>query len=504
MKRIVTLLLAMLPLSGAFAQTASDRGISVNFSVRRLDDAKAPPRAGEDAEVAVRVHDKTGAPIRGAGVNGWLSMHPAGAPPLGSRECVARVATFTAGGLFNQPALDLNTYRVVVLNADATLSVIDPKVAFGGTSLLAIVQLEAPAEDWTVDRERRRIFVAMPGVGKVAVVDTTTWKVIASIQAGPRAGRVVTQPDGGYVWVAYDGGVAAIDPRKASVVARIRTGSGAHDLAVSDDSETLFVTNAESGTTSVVDVHALAVAHQVRSGGNPVSVAWSQLARNAFVTSGRDGAIVAIDPHRAEPRARITAAAGISRIRFAPGGRLAFITNPDKDAVYILDATSNRIVQTAIVEKGPFEVTFSETIAYVRHLHSETVLMITLANVGSAGAKVSVADFPGGQRAFGATGVPPIPADGIVQAAGENAVLVTNPADGEIYYYREGMAAPSADLSGYSHVPRAILVVDRSLREVKPGLFTAIATMPKPGLYDVALFVDAPRVVTCFQLTVDR
>ena len=501
MKRILALSIALLPLLGAFAQSATDRGIAVEFDAHRLDGAKEL-REGDDAEVFVRVHDKSGAPIAGAGINGWLALHQQGAPPLQHNDCVARVATFTAGGLFRQPALDLNVYRVVILNADATLSVVDPKISFGGTSLLDMVQLEAPAEDWTIDSARRHIFLAMPAAGKVAVVDTATWKIVANIEIGPHTSRVLLQPDEGYLWATYDAGVAAIDPRKLSVVARIKTGGGGHDLAVTDDSRNLLVTNAQSGTTSVIDVRTLSVARQVGSGANPVSVAWSQLARAAYVASGSDGAVTAVDPRGREARAHIATVPGITRIRFAPGGRLAFITNPKKDAVYIVDATTNRVVQTAAVEKGPFEVTFSDTIAYVRHLFSETVLMITLANVGKQGAPVSVADFPVGQRAFGDTGVAPIPADGIVQTPGENAVLVTNPADGNIYYYREGMAAPSGNIPAYSHVPRATLIVDRSLREVKPGLFTTIARMPQAGTYDVALFVDSPRVVTCFQLTV--
>ncbi len=498
-----TRLLASLSLALlASAQASTDRGITVDFAIHRTDAVKAPLKAGSDAEVAVRLRDRTGAPISAAGVNGWFSPHRPGAPPLAREECVSRVAAFTAGGLFRQPALDLNVYRVAVLNADPTISIIDPKVTFGGTGLLAIVQLESPGEDWTLDRDQR-LFVAMPGAGKVAVVDTSAWKVTSNIDVGPHSGRIIIQPDGGYIWVAYDGGVVAIDPRQARVVKRIKTGSGGHDLAVSDNSAALFVTNSESGTTSVIDVKTVAVARQIRSGANPVSVAWSPLARAAYVASGSDGVITAVDGGNAGAWASVKAAEGISRIRFAPGGRFAFITNPAKDAVYVLDAPSNRIVQTAAVKKGPFEVTFSDTIAYIRHLGSETVLMITLSNIGKPDEPVSVADFPGGQRPFGAKGIAPISADGIVQAAGENAVLVTNPADGEIYYYREGMAAPSADLSAYSHTPRATLVIDRSLREVKPGLFTTIARMPKAGEYDVALFVDSPRVVTCVQVTVE-
>jgi len=479
----------------------NDGGIAVHFSLRALNpDARI--RENDGAEVTVRVTDREGTPISGAGINGWFAPHPPGAPALDHGQCVERVATYTAGGLFNQPPLDLNVYRVAILNADPTISIVDPQISFGGTRLLAMVEIESPGEDWVASRDRRRLFVAMPAAGKVAMIDTTTWKVLANIATGAKTSRLVMQRDGGYVWAAHDAGVTAIDATTGAIVARIDTGHGPHDLALSDDDRTLFVTNAGAGTTSIVDVRKLAVVRHVPTGANPVSVAWSQLAGAAYVVSGSDGAIIAVDPLRAEPRARIAAVAGLTRIRFAPGARLGFITNPTHDKVYIVDAATNRIIQTAAVEKEPFEVTFSDTIAYIRHLGSETVLMIPLAGAGNPGAHVTVADFPGGQRAFGATGVAPIPADGIVQAAGENAVLVTNPADGEIYYYREGMAAPSGDLPAYSHTPRAALVIDRSLREVKPGIFSTVATMPRAGTYDVALFIDSPRAVTCFQVTV--
>jgi len=58
--------------------------------------------------------------------------------------------------------------------------------------------------------------------------------------------------------------------------------------------------------------------------------------------------------------------------------------------------------------------------------------------------------------------------------------------------------------SNYSREPRAILVVDRTLRERARGVFATTARLPAPGNYDVALLVDSPRVVQCFPVTVER
>lgn len=474
---------------------ATDSGFAVSLAVRE-------PLAHSDAEVRLRIEDTAGMPLTGAGVNGWFSVHAADAPPLDRQQCVQRIARFTAGGLFHQPALDLNVYHVVVLNEDATLSVLDPRFSFGGSRLLAMVQLPSPGADWVLSKDGRQLFVATPEAGQVAIVDTVRWKVIASLDGLRGANRIIGQPDGGYVWIAYDDGVAAIDPAKNRVVKRIATAAGPHDLALSGDQRTLFVSNAAAGTTSVIDVHALRVVQTIATGTRPVSVAWSTLANAAYVVSERDGVVFALDAKQPKPRATIPSVTGTTRIRFAPGGRLGFIVNPGKNSVYVLDTAVNQIVQTAVVEREPFEVTFSDSLAYVRHLQSETVLMIPLAAAGTPGAQVTVADFPGGQRGFGATGVAPLAAEGIVGTPGGDAVLVTNPSDKQIYFYKQGMAAPMGSLSAYSHVPRATLVVDRTLRETKPGHYETTATMPKPGIYDVAVFVNSPRIVTCFQVTI--
>ena len=475
----------------------TDSGYAVSLAVNN-------PRAHTDTDVKVRIQDAAGLPLTGAGVNGWFNVHPPNTPPLDRDKCVQRIATYTAGGLFRQPAVDLNVYHVVVLNEDATLSVLDPKFSFGGTRLLAMVQLPSSGTDWVLTRDGRHLFVAMPEAGQVAVVDTVEWKVATNLETGRGSNRLLMQPDEGYIWVASDDGVAAIDPSKKKIAKRIVTAAGPHDLALSSDQRTLFVTNAGAGTTSVIDVHAMRVVRTIATGTRPVSVAWSSLANAAYVISERDGAVFALDAKQSKPRATIQSVIGTTRIRFAPGGRLGFIVNPGKNSVYILDTVVNKVVQTAVVESKPFEVTFSESLAYVRHLESETVLMIPLGVAGTPGAQVTVADFPGGQRGFGATGVAPIAADGIVGTPGGDAVLVTNPSDKQIYFYKQGMAAPMGSLSAYSHVPRATLVIDRTLRETKPGHYETVAKMPKPGLYDVAVFVDSPRIVTCFQVKVEE
>ena len=97
------------------------------------------------------------------------------------------------------------------------------------------------------------------------------------------------------------------------------------------------------------------------------------------------------------------------------------------------------------------------------------------------------------------------PAAGIVQAPGAAAVLVSNPSDQSVYLYKEGMAAPMGNFSNYGRTPRAVLVLDRSLRQRSaPGVYETFAQLRKPGLYDVVFFLDAPRTVQCFEVRVEQ
>jgi hypothetical protein len=53
-------------------------------------------------------------------------------------------------------------------------------------------------------------------------------------------------------------------------------------------------------------------------------------------------------------------------------------------------------------------------------------------------------------------------------------------------------------------VPRGVYILDRRLREAEPGVYRTIAALPRAGTYDVVLYVDAPRIVQCFEARIDR
>jgi hypothetical protein len=110
-----------------------------------------------------------------------------------------------------------------------------------------------------------------------------------------------------------------------------------------------------------------------------------------------------------------------------------------------------------------------------------------------------VVKFPGGQNAPGLAPDFASRADAFVAAPEGNSMLLANPADRMIYYYAEGMAAPMGNFQNYKRQPRAVKVVDRSLREESLGVYATTVRLPKEGVYDVSFLLGSPRVVHCFE-----
>lgn len=485
-------------------------GVALDLTLEAVDPQRrgAPLREGDDVIFRVAVSDAaTGAPYRNSYPAAWVELRRP-SEKGDEQGCRTKVKRFLEGGLLSSGGvLDLNIYHVLVLGQDGTVTVVDPRFGFGGSRLLTRIFLKSRGADWAMTAAQDKLFVSMPDSGRVAVIDPNSYRVVAELEAGVRPERMLLQPDEGYLWVASGEGVpaesasvTAISVADLKIVARIPVGLGRHALAASNDSRLIFVTNREAGTVSVIDVRAGKKVKDIPVGRAPEDVTFSPLAQAAYVTVGGEGKVVVIDGRRQEATAEIAATPGITRLGFEAQGRFGFLLNPEKDLVAIIDSSVNQIIQSGRVEKGPDQVSFTDNLAYLRHRGSEVVYMIPLADIGTPGKQINVVDFPGGQ-------LPPGPAalaSSLVRAPGATAVLVANPADDAIYYYKEGMAAPMGHFKAYGGKPEGLLVLDRSLGERAPGVYETIARLPGAGLHDVAVLVSSPRAVHCFPVEFER
>jgi YVTN family beta-propeller protein len=480
-------------------QKIVEQGVAIEFTAEPLVQNVNSIRAAEDVNVRFKVTDTTtGTPVKGLGLSAWISSRE-GDKTTELAQCREKIQSYLTGSMRARPDVDLNSYYILALNKSPDISVIDPLLGFGGSKLLTLMMLKSPGEDWLLTRDGELLFVTLPAINQVAVITTRSWKVIDYIDTGTHPTRITMQPDQHYIWVANEGGVTVIDPATLKTPAKIATAAGGHDIVLSSDSRFAFVSNPESDSVSVIDVQKLAKLSDVKVGPGPASMALSELSKAIYVASENDGSITVIDEQNQKTIARMNTRPGARSIRFAPGGRYGFVLNTKESTVNIFDAASNRMLHEVKVGKAPDQIIFSDTFAFVRSLDTELVSMLRLGNIDK---EVDITDFPGGQVPP-RKGSEPVHADSIVLAPEGNSVILANPVDKTLYYYTEGMAAPMGNFQNYRREPLAALVVDRSLREIKPGVYSTTIKLPASGHYDVAFLNDSPRVSHCFDLSAD-
>ena len=488
-------------------QTVEQMGISVKCTLTAASSSGPAEtiRAGDHIEVRFEVTDTTtNSPITNLSPAAWID----GTNLAGAETCHDKIESFLNGSLSARAEYNLNEFYVLALNDEPSITVVDPLFSYGGSRLLAMIPLRSPGEDWVLSADARRLYVTMPLVNLVGVIDTATWELIDTIEVGVQPTRIRMQPDGRYLWVScvdlaaggQKGVVSVIDTTTFEAVGRLSLGDGHHDFAFSSDSQHAYVSNAQTGSVYVMDVQTLTRVATIDVGETAEGLVYSSSSDCVYVVDGVGGNVVVIDDRTLEVIKRISDEPGLSVIKVAPNERFVLVANGKTDTVHVIDASRNAIIQTADVGPEPEQIIFSLNLAYVRSKGSEIVLMIPMDRFGKGGP-LSVVDFTGGHAPFGLAATPSL-ADGMAMVPSGLAAVVANPVDKTIYYYREGMAAPMGEFTNYGREPRAVMVVDRSLEEPTPGVYSTTVQVMRSGTFDVAFLLDSPRVVHCFDLEV--
>ncbi|MDT7603015.1 MAG: hypothetical protein QOF61_1012 [Acidobacteriota bacterium] len=487
-------------------------GIAVEFQIQPINPAARKTGAlveGEDAEVRFKITDTTtGSAVSGIRPSAWIDGHDGGGDAADEKQCREKIQSFIQGSLSTSADMDLNAYYILALNQEANISVIDPLRGFGSTKLYTLIFLKSPGEDWVMSKDGRRLYVSMPQASAVAVIDTAIWKVIDNIDVGLRPSRLAMQPDEKYLWVGVDsppgaksgGGVTVIDTATRKALTNIPTGEGRHEIAIAPDDSFAFVSSQTDGTITVIDVQKMSKVKTLKTGTRPSALAFSPLSKSLYVVDEADGTVTVVGGATWESRARIQTNPGLTAISFSAGGRWGFVINQKESVVEIFDAATNRRLHAVPVEKGPDQITFTDEFAYVHSLGSENISMIRLGDIATS-KQVTVTRFPGGLAAPEKSPYRTTAAQ-MTLAPEAGSLLIANPADQQIYYYMEGMTAPSGSFQNYQRVPKGVLVLDRSLHETTTGVYSAQVRLDGSGRFDVAFLTDSPRVVNCFTLDV--
>lgn len=93
------------------------------------------------------------------------------------------------------------------------------------------------------------------------------------MSVGRKPIQVFATPDGRYVYVGNEGTkenpdnrASVIDTTTSKVVATVETGKGAHGVVVSDDGSRAFIANTVDSTVSVIDTGTQQVTRNIKVG----------------------------------------------------------------------------------------------------------------------------------------------------------------------------------------------------------------------------------------------
>ncbi len=439
----------------------------------------------------------------------WFdAQERAGAEGGDAAACQRRVARYARGSGINPQALvDLNGYDVLALNADASISVLDPRTQFAGkTSLRATLPLPGPGFDWAATADDRLLWVTVPGSRAVVLADLAALRSLQTITLPGRPGRVRVEPGGARAWVgvlaaegeAQRGGVAVVE---ASAPYRQQwlplSGRGHVEMAF-DPAGWVALTQRDAGEVVFVDPTTLQVAHRERldaAGAMPLSVVFDAAARRFVVAEARGGALWVFD-HRGRLQDRLNLAPGIGPMAVSPDGRWLLVANPAAHQVDVIDLPAWRHAHRVPVSGRPFDIGMTGAYAYVRALDSEAVSLIALASLAAAPRVQPIAM---GERAPGLTPQLPL-ASQLVPMPDGTGSFVASPGDNAVYFYRGGLNAAAGSVSARGHEVRAVRVARRGLREVAPGVHEMQVELPDTPHMVVALATESPRTRQCTAL----
>lgn len=233
----------------------------------------------------------------------------------------------------------------------------------------------------------RRVYVSVFNeertVVAVAVLDTTTNSVTATIPVRTRPYALAVTPDGSRVYVPnHDSGtVSVIDTASNTVTSEIDVAPNPHWIDFSPDGGRAYAANHESNLISVLDTQTDTVIAEVPVGTSPHSVAVHPT-RPLVANVNYDGASVSmIDTETQEVLATVPVGLNPQAIAWSADGRFAYTANVNDDTVSVISAETFTVTATIPTGDAPTSIAVlpNGTQAFVSNLNSGTLTVLDVA-----------------------------------------------------------------------------------------------------------------------------
>jgi YVTN family beta-propeller protein len=210
--------------------------------------------------------------------------------------------------------------------------------------------------------------------------------------------------------------LSVLQPLSGVEIARVPTGNGPHEVAVSPDGTTAVVTNygtaaSPGNTLTVVDLGTLEATATIDLGEQtrPHGIAWMPDGRRVAVTTEGNGTLTIVDVSARRVLAAIPTGALVSHeVALTPDGSRAFVANIGSGSVTAIDLAAQSVIRSIPTGAGAEGVAVRpdgrEVWVTNRAENTVTVLdaasLEVLATLPSADFPIRVVFSPDGSRAF--------------------------------------------------------------------------------------------------------
>jgi YVTN family beta-propeller protein len=249
----------------------------------------------------------------------------------------------------------------------------------------------------------RKVYVSSDGASTVSVIDTATDQVVSSIDVGPNPHGLAISPDGRRVLVMAFGAnqVIVIDTTSDRILDQSPVPL-AHNGAVSPDGHIAYVGSQQQGATAIVvlDLTAMKEITRVPLDKTPRGLDLSPDGRWLYFTVAGVDAVLVLDTATHQIVGRIATGVSPHVALFTPDGQAAFVVSQGSGELGLIEPTNNTVSTTLKVGKAPhwLAVSADGRTAYVTNEGSNDMSVVDLGSrqvtatiaVGNAPRKVAV------------------------------------------------------------------------------------------------------------------
>lgn len=212
-----------------------------------------------------------------------------------------------------------------------------------------------------VSRDGRRLYVSEEDAGRLAVLEATQGRVLATVPVGREPEGVRVSPNGRWVLVTSeeDNAVTIVDTKSNAIAGKATVGARPRDLAFSPDGRFAYVTGEADASLWRIAVPAGAPAAEffkLRREARPMGVAFDVQRGRLYVGAGRAGIVAVVS---LEGPALVTEVACGGRpwgVALGGSGRRLYSPNGPSGEVAIVDTETLAVTARIATGKGPWAV----------------------------------------------------------------------------------------------------------------------------------------------------